>query len=121
MLTKGLLIAVARVLVAFVLSIVLLAEVVSRSGPQTSEVVVHLTEFPARLTIDGRSYPVSTLHESPIVSELGRGWHELRVWRDDRLVYREDFRVQPGENLVLTACDLRGWTRSEHRAGAAGR
>ena len=103
MVIKGLLAMAAKCLGACVLSGLLLWQVAGRAGPQASEVVVHVTEAPVVVTIDGRSYPVATWRDSPITCELPTGWHELRVRRGAQLVYQEAFRVRPGENVVLTA------------------
>src|SRR5262245_37581196 len=107
MFIKGLLAAAAKCLGACGLGGLLLWQVAGRAGPQTSEVVVHVTEAPVVVTIDGRSYPVATWQDSPFSCELGMGWHELRMWRGAQLVYQEAFQVRPGENLVLTALDPR--------------
>src|SRR5206468_141581 len=56
---------------------------------------------------DGRPYPAATWRDAPIVCELRGGWHELQMWRGGRLVYEENFRVRPGEDVVLTAWDPR--------------
>jgi hypothetical protein len=105
MIIKGLLAAVAKGLGACVLGGWLLWQVVERSGPHFSEVVVHVTASPAVVTIDGRPYQIATWRDSPIVCTLRGGWHELRMWRDERLVYQEKFQVRPGEDVVLTASD----------------
>src|SRR5262249_8611831 len=67
MVIKGLLVAVAKGLGACVLGGWLLWQTAEHAGPQTSEVVVHVTESPVVVTIDGRSYPVSTWRDSPVV------------------------------------------------------
>jgi hypothetical protein len=103
MLIKGLLTAVAKGLGACVLGGVMLWPITEQAGPQTSEVIVHVTEWPAVVTIDGRSYPVRSWWDTPIVCELRRGRHELRMWRGDRLVYQEAFQVRPGDNIIRTA------------------
>jgi hypothetical protein len=105
MVIKGLLAAVAKGLGACVLSGWVLWQIAEHAGPQTCEVIVHVTEYPTVVTIDGRSYPVRTWRDSPIVCELRRGRHELRMWRGDRLVYQEAFQVRPGDNIILTAWD----------------
>jgi hypothetical protein len=105
MIIKGLAAAVVKGLGACVLSGWLLWQIAERAGPQTSEVVVHVTEFPVVVTIDGRPYPVATWRDSPVDCELHIGPHELQMWRGDRLVYCESFRVRPGEGVVLTAWD----------------
>ena len=107
MLNKELLAAVAKWLGGVMLGGGLLWQVAEHAGPQTSEVVVHVTEYPVVVTIDGRSYPVATRRDSPLVCELRTGWHELRMWRGDRLVYQETFRVRFSDNTVLTAWDPR--------------
>jgi hypothetical protein len=107
MVIKGLLAAVSKGLEAFVLSGWLLWQVAEHADTQTTEVVVHVTEPSVVVTIDGRSYPVATWRDSPVVCELRMGWHDLRMWRGDRLVYQESFRVRPHENVVLTAWDPR--------------
>jgi hypothetical protein len=105
MVMKGLLAAVAKGLGACVLSGWLLWQIAERAGPQTSEVVVHVTASPVVVTIDCRLYRVVTWRDSPVVCELRAGRHELRMWRGDRLVYQETFRVRPHEDVVLTAWD----------------
>jgi hypothetical protein len=102
---KGPVAAIVKGLGACVVGGWLLWQVAERSGPRTSEVVVHVTGFPVVVTIDGRPYPVATWRDSPVVCELHSGPHELRMWRGDRLVYRESFRVRPGVGVVLTAWD----------------
>ena len=105
MIIKWLVAAIAKGLGACVLGGWLLWQVVERSGPQVSEVVVHVTAFPAVVTIDGRPYQVATWQDSTIVCELRGGWHELRMWRGERLVHHDKFQVRPGEEVVLTAWD----------------
>jgi hypothetical protein len=60
MVIKGLLASYAKGLGACALSGWLLWQIAERVGPSTSEVVVHVTESPVVVTIDGRSYPVGT-------------------------------------------------------------
>src|SRR5262245_53051364 len=103
MVIKGLLAVAAKCLGACVLSGLLLWQVAGRAGPESSEVVVHVTESPVVVTIDGQSYRVATWRDSPIACELPTGWHELRMWRGAQLVYQEAFLVRPGENVALTA------------------
>jgi hypothetical protein len=105
MVINGLLAVADKCLGACGLSGLLLWQVAGRAGTQTSEVVVHVTESPVVVTIDGRSYPVATWRDSPIACELPMGWHELRMRRGAQLVYQEAFLVRPGENVVLTARD----------------
>src|SRR5262249_1539983 len=103
MVVKGLLAAIAKGLGGCILGGWLLWQIAVHAGPQTGEGIVHVTEYPVVVMIGGRSYSVSTWRGSPVVCELGMGWHELRMWRGDRLVYQEAFQVRPGEDIVLTA------------------
>src|SRR5262249_31930909 len=70
---KGPLAGAAKCLGACGLGGLLLWQVAGRAGPQASEVVVHVTEAPVVVTIDGRSYRVATWRDSPIACELPTG------------------------------------------------
>lgn len=107
MVIKGSLVAVAKVVGASVLSGCLLWQIAQRAGPQTNEVVVHVTEYPAMVKIDGRPYRVKDRWGTPFACPLHKGWHELEMWRGGRLVYREKFWVQLGENITMTVLDPR--------------
>jgi hypothetical protein len=105
MIIKWLPATIAKGLGTCTLTAGLLWQIAEHAGTQTSEVAVHVPERPAIVAIDGTVYPVATWRDSPIACELLAGWHDLRMWRGDRLVYQETFGAQAGENVALTAWD----------------
>lgn len=106
MIVKGLGWTLGKGALACVLGGMMLWKVIEESGPPCG-VVVHLTEFPGIVTIDGRPARAETLRDSPIVRELRPGHHVLQLWRGGRAISEEPFRLRPGEILVLTAREAR--------------
>jgi hypothetical protein len=62
------------------------------------------------VTIDDHRYRVDTLRESPIVCKLRTGRHLLRILRSGRALFEQEFTLDPGQEVVLTA-----WERSNEK------
>jgi hypothetical protein len=108
-------IGVARVFGALALGAALAWQAIERSGPDQSEVIVHVSEGGVEVQIDERTYCVATAWDNPIVCELAHGQHVLSMTRAGKLLYHEEFTLGRGEQRVLTAWDA---TRLNHERDA---
>src|SRR4051812_25489169 len=95
--------AVLKPAAACLMAGVLIWHFVEWAGPESGEVVVHVTKFPAEVAIDGQVTRVRAWHDSPLVRRLKFGRHRLELRVGGRLVYAEDFTTRRGESPVLTA------------------
>ncbi len=64
---------------------------------------VHVVPPAVDVTVDGQTYRVETLWDSPIVCELRPGRHLLRMLRSGRVLFEQEFTLDPGQEVVLTA------------------
>jgi hypothetical protein len=99
-------------LVAFVkgvgavcLGSLVLWQVAQHSGATRGTAIVHVFESHVVVSLDDRDYPVNTVYESPLLCEVRAGRHVLKLKRGDRVVYNEEFSVEAGQEVVLTAWD----------------
>jgi len=104
-LIRSLALAGAKAAGAVILGGAIVWEVAWHCGPPRGTVYVHVAGGVGDVTIDDATYHVQTLSDSPIVRELRPGRHIVRMSRDDRSVFEEEFAIDPGEHLVLTAWD----------------
>jgi hypothetical protein len=101
---------------AIILGAVVLWQVAEHAGPTNGGAVVHVSPTPADVTIDDETYHVDSLSQTPIVCELRSGRHKVRMLREGRVVYEEEFTIVAGEELVLAAWDQYDDGRSPMRA-----
>jgi hypothetical protein len=97
-----------KMLSVVVLGGAVLWEVALHSGPPNGKVYVHVAQGYGDLTVDDATYHVRTPWETPVVCELQPGAHVVTMSRDSRVVFQEEFSLDAGEELVLTA-----WERVE--------
>ncbi|WP_435006076.1 hypothetical protein P12x_003743 [Tundrisphaera lichenicola] len=83
----------------------ILWHVASLVGPTEGEVVIHVTEVGAVVTVDGLPYRSDPDQGSSIVCNLPVGTHTLRTYRGEQLIQEENFTINPGNDVVLTAHD----------------
>jgi hypothetical protein len=81
----------------------ILWQVAEHSGSARGTAIIHVSEAHVVVSLDDRDYPVNTLWELPLICELRPGSHVLRMKRGERVVFQEDFSIEPGQELVLTA------------------
>jgi hypothetical protein len=81
----------------------ILWQVAEHSGSARGTAIIHVSEAHVVVSLDDRDYPVNSLWELPLICELRRGRHVLRMKRGERVVYEEEFSIEPGQELVLTA------------------
>jgi hypothetical protein len=64
---------------------------------------VHVASPEVDVTVDDQTYWVETRRERPIVCELRPGRHLLRMLRSERVLFEQEFTLDPGQEVVLTA------------------
>jgi hypothetical protein len=98
-----------RAMAACVLGGGVLWWVVEHAGPAQGTVVVHVTEADVTLSIDDDDFRIEGWLLKPIECTLPAGSHILRMKRGGRLLYKESFVLERGEEKILTAwCPPRG-------------
>ena len=82
---------------------VILWQVAEHAGSARGTAIVHVSEAHVVVSLDDRDYPVNSLWEVPLICELRPGRHVLRMKRGERVVYQEDFCIEPGKEVILSA------------------
>ena len=88
---------------ALLLGGVVLSQIAALVGPASGQAIVHVSTTPVTVSIDDAVYRVESLYETPVVRELRPGDHVVRMLRDGRILYEEEFRIVAGEDTVLVA------------------
>jgi hypothetical protein len=109
--------AVGKRSAALALGTVVLWQVAEHTGPTRGRAVVHVATLPADLVVDGNVYRVEDLHTTPIICELRPGRHTAQLIRGEQVLYREEFTLDAGDEVILTAWDQFDDGRSPARAG----
>ncbi|WP_422929461.1 hypothetical protein [Singulisphaera sp. PoT] len=77
--------------------------VVAHVGPQTGNVLIHVTEPGVALNLDGKVSYLADVTDTPIAFDLPAGDHRLTMYRGEEILYTEAFRLARGEERILTA------------------
>jgi hypothetical protein len=104
-LIRSILLAALKGAGALLLGGAILWEVAVNCGPPFGIVYVHVSPGDGDLAIDDVTYHVRSLEETPIVRKLQPGSHMLRLSRNGGVVFEQEFSLNSGEELVLTAWD----------------
>ena len=102
-LIRSLALAASKAVGAVVLGGAILWEVALHCGPLQGTVYVHVSGGDCDVAVDDATYHVKTLWETPIVCELEPGRHIVRMSRDGRVVFEQEFSIDAGEEIVLSA------------------
>jgi hypothetical protein len=97
--------ALGKRVASFVLGGLVLWQVAEHAGPSKGTAVIHVAIPNADLKVDDDSYRVADPRQSPLVCELKPGPHSIRLLRDGQVLYREEFDVAAGKDIVLVAWD----------------
>jgi len=100
---KSLAMGTIKGLSAFALGGAILWQVTNNCGSTKGMAYVHVVTPGVDVTVDDQRYRVETLWESPIVCELGPGRHTLRMLRSGRVLFEQEFTLDPSQEVVLTA------------------
>jgi hypothetical protein len=87
----------------------ILWQVALHSGTPNGIAYIHVPTPSVDITVDDAKYHVETLWDSPIVCELRPGNHVLRMSRSGELLFEQEFSLDRGKEIVLTAWE-------EHRS-----
>jgi len=97
-----------KAVVALLLSGSVLWWVADKVTPTRGTVYVHVILEDAVVTLDDQAWRIEGRSYDPIVCELPAGQHVLRAQLGERIVYEQEFSLQPDEHRVLAA-----WDKSE--------
>src|SRR5271163_1661622 len=100
MFVQSLLVSMAKPVASLVLGGVILWQVAEHCGSTKGRAIVHVSMPKVELTVDDVPYWVESMNESPIVCELTPGRHLVQMHRDGRVLYREEFSVDRGEEII---------------------
>ncbi|HEV3165090.1 MAG TPA: hypothetical protein VGZ22_13780 [Isosphaeraceae bacterium] len=109
----------ARTSAAGLLGAAVLGWVADHTQPDEGTAFVHVTEPDVQVSIGDRTYTVAGTQLAPIECGLPPGRHTLVMSRLGEVLYREDFEVSPGSQVILTAWQERAGTPTLVAAGAA--
>src|SRR5262249_50408896 len=84
---------------------VILWQVSVRSGASKGRAIVHVATPQVELRVGDARYWVETLADGPIVCDLRPGRQTVRMFRNGRVVYEEQFAIAAGQEVILTAWD----------------
>jgi hypothetical protein len=102
-LCKSLAVGTIKGLSALALGGAVLWQVYDHCGTRKCVAYVHVAAPEVDVTVDDQTYRVETMWERPIVCELRPGRHLLRMLRSERVLFEQEFTLDPGQEVVLTA------------------
>jgi hypothetical protein len=97
--------ALVRRVGALLLGGVILWQIAEHCRSTNGQVIVHVAMPQVHVAVDDATYWVENLWESPIVCDLRPGRHRVRMLRNGRVLYQEEFTLAAGEERILTAWD----------------
>ena len=103
MLIRSLVFGMVKGIGALALGGAILWQVVEHCGPAKGIAYVHVAKAKVNVTVDDETYWVETAWETPIVCELRPGRHVLRMLQSGRVLFEQEFTLDPGQEVVLTA------------------
>jgi hypothetical protein len=113
----GVLTGMAKGLAGMTLSAAVLWQVAEHSVPDMSELVVHVSELGVDVTVDHLGFRVDDYRDMPVVCSVRAGKHLLRMYREGKVIYEEEFTVRRGQDRVLAAWDETRYHETREEAG----
>jgi hypothetical protein len=101
---------------ALAVSATVLWEVARHADSRGGQAVVHVMEGDVDLRIGDWECRVDSPTNTPITCELRPGQHTIQMFRSGVALYQEEFNVVPGEDIVLTAWDVKRVERLNPRS-----
>jgi hypothetical protein len=105
MLKRSILALISKPVGCVVLGGVVLCQVAEHAASSKGRAIVHVTGTGVEIAVDDATYRVNTIMQTPIVCKLVPGRHTVRMLRDDRVLYQEEFIVARDQEVILTAWD----------------
>ena len=84
---------------------VILWQVAEHCRWTNGQVIIHVATPEVSIEVDDAKYWVENLCATPIVCDLRPGRHRVRMLRNGRVLYQEDFSLSAGEEPILNAWD----------------
>jgi hypothetical protein len=109
---RSFMVVAVKAVAGLALATTILWQVAAHSGPPNGIAYVHVLASDVRVLIDDATYRVKTHWDSPLVCKVGPGAHVLRMIRDGKTLYEEEFTLSSGEEVVLTAWERPGGART---------
>jgi hypothetical protein len=97
------LIAALKAIGGLALGSVVLWQVAIHTGPPNGIAYIHVSAPGVEVLVDDLGYHVESLRDAPIKCELAPGKHVLRMERNGKTLFTEEFALRSGDEVVLTA------------------
>jgi hypothetical protein len=105
---RSFLIAALKAIGGLALGGVVLWQVAIHAGPPNGTAYVHVSVTEVEVLVDDQEYQVRSFEDVPVVCVLRPGKHVLRMKKNGKTLFSQEFMVRSGDELVLTA-----WERQE--------
>jgi hypothetical protein len=105
-LIRSLVFGMVKAIAVLALGGVILSQVVEHCGARKGIAYVHVSKSQVNVTVDDETYWVETLWQTPIVCELRPGRHVLRMLQNGHVLFEQEFTLEPGQEVVLTAWEV---------------
>jgi hypothetical protein len=102
----------AEVVASFVFGGAVVCWVAGHAGPEEGLALIHVTEGNVDVHIGDHTFHIDDRRYGPIECTLGPGRHTLLMKRGDEVLCREEFDLERGGEIVLTAWDQVAWARA---------
>jgi hypothetical protein len=102
-LIRSFLLATTKPLAGLAVGSAILWQVAMHSGPPNCTAYVHVSSDRVDVIVDKTTFHVASRWETPIVCELSPGKHTLQMTRNGKMLYEEEFSLNAGGEVVLTA------------------
>jgi hypothetical protein len=114
-LIRSLALLIVKGIGALALGGAILWQVTEHCGALKGIAYVHVAHPQVNVTVDDETYWVETLWDTPIVCELRPGRHMLIMTQKGRVLSEQEFTLEPGQEVVLTAWE--GFNEKRDDAG----
>lgn len=95
--------AAAKLVLFLLFAAPILWQIAENSGSRRGIAYIHVPKPEVLVTVDAATYWVETLWETPVVCELQPGIHNLKMTKGGLVLYENEFRLAPGEEVVIVA------------------
>ena len=102
-LIRSFLLATTKAVVGLALGSAILWQVAMHSGPPNGTAYIHVASDQVDVKVDKTTFHVVSRWDVPIVCELRPGKHTLQMTRNGKMLYEEEFSLNAGGEVVLTA------------------
>jgi hypothetical protein len=111
--------SLAKPIASVLLGGIILWQVAEHAGSSRGRAIVHVSTPKVEITVDDAPYWVESLDKTPIVCDLTPGRHVVRMHREGRVLYQEEFSVECGGEVILAAWEgyndgRSPWKESDH-------